>query len=133
MQTPNQAIAIVARDDGRVAVLRDRLSDLSWFMKDLKEPIARRANEEDGVTGCFWEGRFKSPRLLDDPAKLAGMVYVDLNVIRANLAVTRCSPEQSDHTSVQDRIQVRQLFEKHRGRRKTALRANMSEARRDAR
>jgi REP element-mobilizing transposase RayT len=31
--TDAQAIAIVARDDGRVAVLRDRLSDLSWFMK----------------------------------------------------------------------------------------------------
>jgi len=109
------AIGIVAADRDRVRLLRDRLADLSWFMKCLKEPIARRANREDGCTGCFWEGRFKSPRLLDDTATLAGMVYVDLNLVRAGLAPT---PEQSDHTSVQDRIHVRQLFEKRKRRRK---------------
>src|SRR3546814_4054011 len=31
----------------RLAVLRSRLSDLSWFMRSLSEPIARRANAED--------------------------------------------------------------------------------------
>ena len=35
---------------------RERLTDLSWFMKCLDEHIARRANAEDGVTGRFWEG-----------------------------------------------------------------------------
>jgi len=111
------AIHVLAKNADRIAVLRDRLGNLSWFMKCLKEPVARRANREDGCTGTFWEGRFRSIALLDDAAVLACMVYVDLNVIRAALAAT---PERSDHTSVQDRIHVRQLYEKLAGKRSRA-------------
>ena len=35
---------------------RQRLFDLSWFMKCLDEYVAQRANAEDGVNGRFWEG-----------------------------------------------------------------------------
>ena len=84
-----------------LAQLRHRLSDLSWYMRSLNEPIARRANEEDACTGRFWEGRFKSQPILDEAGLLACCVYVDLNPLRANMAAT---PETSDFTAIQQRL-----------------------------
>ena len=97
-------ILMIAQDENRVAELRSRLSSISWFMKSLNEFIARRANREDECRGRFWEGRFKCQRLLDETAILTCMAYVDLNPVRARIAE---SLEDSEFTSVFDRIQAR--------------------------
>jgi putative transposase len=80
---------------------RKKLGCLSTFMKHLKQPIARRANQEDGCQGHFFETRFYSGALLSDQALLASMAYVDLNPIRARIAQ---SIEQCQNTSIQERI-----------------------------
>ena len=91
-------LAITGRPE-RVAELRKRLGSLSWFMKALNEPIARRANREDNCThgrsfrtrsfrcrenrtcctpcaGKFWESRFKCQALLEDHAVLSCMASI---------------------------------------------------------
>ena len=84
-----------------VEMWRNRLSNLSWYMRSLNETIARMANSEDQCTGRFWEGRFRSQALLDEAALVSCMAYVDLNPIRAGMTE---SLEESEFTSIQERL-----------------------------
>lgn len=85
----------------QVKAIREKLANISKFMAALNEYMARKANIEDGCTGRFWEGRFKSQALLDNAGLLSCMTYVDLNPVRAGIAEEL---EGSDFTSIQDRI-----------------------------
>jgi hypothetical protein len=87
----------------KLAEIRLRLSDISWWMRLLDQRIARRCNDEDEATGRFFEDRFKAIPLIDEQAITACAVYIDLNLIRARIAET---VELSDHTSGQLRARA---------------------------
>ena len=84
-----------------IAIYRKRLADISWFMRCLNHPIAVQANKEDNCKGHFFEARFNSQSLKEIESLITCMAYVDLNPIRAGMAVI---PEHSDYTSIQERI-----------------------------
>ena len=99
-------VAMEISNPERVLILRKRLSSVSIFMQALCENIGRRANIQDQCTGRFWQGRFRAKDLESDSALLVCGIYVDLNQIRAEEALT---PEQSVHTSAHDRIEGRKI------------------------
>lgn len=86
---------------------RERLMSISWLMKSINEYIARRANEEDECSGHFWESRFKCQALLDERALLSCMAYVDLNPIRAGMAVRLID---SEFTAIEHRINQQETW-----------------------
>ena len=90
------------QDTQWVATARERLQSLSWFMKCLKEPLARLANQQDKTRGAFFEERFKSVAILDEEALLATCAYIDLNPVAAGIVDV---PEASPHTSITARVE----------------------------
>ena len=97
----DEDIKRISEDEKLVEEYRLRLSSISWFNRCMNENIAKMANKEDDCKGRFWEGRFISQKLESVNAVIACGIYVDLNPIRAKMAET---PEESDFTSIQDRI-----------------------------
>ena len=94
-------LSAIYSDAEKLAEIRRRLSDISWWMRCTAENIARRSNKEDRCSGRFWEGRFRAQLILDEASLLACAMYVDLNPVRAALAR---SPEESEFTGANDRL-----------------------------
>lgn len=92
---------LVLSNPDRLERARRTLGSLSSFMKHLKQPIARRANLEDGCEGHFFEQRFYSGALLSEKAIIAAAAYVDLNPVRADLAERL---DEYEEVSIAERI-----------------------------
>lgn len=69
---PNECeLNSIRHDPDRLAEIRRRLSDISWWMRVLCQRIAIRANHDDGEPGKFWQSRFRAVRLMDEESLLA--------------------------------------------------------------
>ena len=102
MKVPDDFLKLKAENAVWVEATRKRLSSLGWFMKCLKEPLARMANKQDGCTGAFFEGRYKSIAILDEESLLSICAYIDLNPMAAGIVSL---PEESPHTSIKERVE----------------------------
>jgi hypothetical protein len=66
--------------------VRERLFDLSVFMKELKQRMTLAYNFAHGRRGTLWEGRFKCSLVEYGEALRAVAAYIDLNPVRAGIA-----------------------------------------------
>lgn len=72
-------------DKLREGVLQ-RMFDLSFFMKELKQRFSTWHNHRHNRKGPVWEERFKSTLIENKPGYLAtAAAYIDLNPVRAGL------------------------------------------------
>ena len=65
--------------------VKERLFDLSAFVKELKFKFSVWFNKQNGRKGTLWEERFKSVLLEDGEAVRFCAAYIDLNPVRAGL------------------------------------------------
>jgi len=87
VQTLKKALARQgALPEGLREGLRERMGDVSVFMKELKQRFSKWFNKERNRFGTLWAERFKSVLVEDQPGVVQAVAaYVDLNPVRAGL------------------------------------------------
>ena len=101
-----ERLAELVADRELVREMRTRLADPSWFMRQLNQYVATRANREDKCDGHFFEQRFKAEPISDLFALVVCGLYVDLNELAAGVAD---SAEDSRNSSVNARLRAKKL------------------------
>jgi len=81
------------------AYWREKLEDVSSFVKDLKGRYAQRYNREHDRNGHLWSNRFKSILIESGKAALAVAAYIDLNPVRAGISKGLSSYRHSSYTA----------------------------------
>ena len=64
---------------------RDKLTDISEYVKDIKVQFSRWYNKINNRSGYFWGDRFKSVLIENGNALLNCLAYIDLNPVRAGI------------------------------------------------
>ena len=90
--------------DGLIPSLREKLSSLSEFIREIKVGFARYYNRRHHRRGYFWGDRFKSVIVEKGETLVNCLAYIDLNPLRAGL-VER--PEQYRWNSLGYHIQTK--------------------------
>ena len=89
--------------DGLIPSLREKLSNLSEFVRELKVGFARYYNRRHNRRGYFWGDRFKSVIVEKGETLINCLAYIDLNPLRAGI-VSR--PEEYRWNSLGYHIQT---------------------------
>jgi hypothetical protein len=71
--------------DGLVPSLRQKLSSLSEFIREIKVGFARYYNKQHHRRGYFWGDRFKSVIVEKGETLINCLAYIDLNPLRAGI------------------------------------------------
>jgi putative transposase len=86
----------------KVTYYRQKLSDISEYVKAIKQIFSQWYNRSNNSSGYFWGDRFKSV-LVEGGAALQNMlIYIDLNPVRANIVK---KPEEYRWSSIGYRVQ----------------------------
>jgi len=75
---------------------------LSETMHWISTSFSRRFNRLRGRHGHLWEGRFRSAIVEEDSYFFRSMAYIDLNPVRARMAVTPIEYRWSGHRALRD-------------------------------
>ena len=71
--------------DGQLPVLRKKWSNLSEYVKEIKQTFSRFYNKRHGRRGFFWSERFKSLIVEKGETLINCLAYIDLNPVRAGI------------------------------------------------
>ena len=70
---------------GQIPYLREKLSNLSEFVREIKVGFTRYYNKRHNRRGYFWGDRFKSVIVEKGETLINCLAYIDLNPLRAGL------------------------------------------------
>ena len=71
--------------EGQIPYFRERWSDLSGYVKDIKQTFSRYFNKRNNRKGYFWSERFKSLIAEKGETLINCLAYIDLNPVRAGI------------------------------------------------
>lgn len=84
-----------------ISKFKEKLNDISEFMKLLKQKFALWYNTQNNRKGHFWSDRFKSVLIENGESLLNCLAYIDLNAVRANITMV---PEEYKWSSISFRV-----------------------------
>ncbi len=71
--------------DGQLPYYREKFSNLSEYVREIKVRFTRFYNKRHGRRGYFWGDRFKSVIVENGQTLINCLAYIDLNPVRAGL------------------------------------------------
>jgi len=90
-------------EDGQLPYFREKLCNLSKYIREIKVRFARHYNKRHGRRGYFWGDRFKSLIVENGETLINCLAYIDLNPVRAGLVAR---PEEYRWNSIGYHIQT---------------------------